>query len=446
MTSVMKNLHKIFAAVFVLFLLALSSNAQTVQRAPRQERLLNGLKVLIWNEPANDRVMLRLRIHSGSAFDQQGKEGMMKILAETIFPNEQTREFFTEDLGGQLEVISSYDHIQINASSRADAFLTMIETIASAVATPAIEKETTDVVKQRLSALLDEAEESPEYIADRAAAERLFGTFPYGRPEIGTRESLGRIDFADIRFAYDRFFGADNATLTISGKVDPSLAYRAARRYFGAWKKSDKLIAPTFRQPDAPDTSLKLVEAPGAGPGEVRYAVRGVARKDKDYAAFTVLTSILDSRIKAKAPAAHREHAFARSDAYILPGILMFGLSQIETPINTGSASDAPEEKRSDGNIARIFDEKITQQEFSAAIAQIRLIRNGIDPVALWLDVDTYGLPSVKAENDAFASVTLADVQRVADRTKALPMVTVVVIREEPAREEPQETAEQTEQ
>ena len=105
-----------------------------------------------------------------------------------------------------------------------------------------------------------------------------------------------------------------------------------------------------------------------------------------------------------------------------------------------------PRRKRSDGNIARIFDEKITQQEFSAAIAQIRLIRNGIDPVALWLDVDTYGLPSVKAENDAFASVTLADVQRVADRTKALPMVTVVVIREEPAREEPQETAEQTEQ
>ena len=121
----------------------------------------------------------------------------------------------------------------------------MIETIASAVATPAIERETTDVVKQRLSALLDEAEESPEYIADRAAAERLFGTFPYGRPEIGTRESLGRIDFADIRFAYDRFFGADNATLTISGKVTRR-RLQGGTQILGV-EKSDKLIAPTFR-------------------------------------------------------------------------------------------------------------------------------------------------------------------------------------------------------
>ena len=153
MTSVMKKIQKTFAAIFVLFLLALITNAQTAQRPPRQERLLNGLKVLIWNEPSNDRVMIRLRIHSGSAFDQQGKEGTMKILAESIFPDEQTRTFFTEDLGGQLEVISNYDHIQINASSRADAFLTMIETIASAVATPTIDKSTTDTVKQRVSAL-----------------------------------------------------------------------------------------------------------------------------------------------------------------------------------------------------------------------------------------------------------------------------------------------------
>ena len=285
----------------------------------------------------------------------------------------------------------------------------------------------------------------PRIYSRPSGSQTPVGTFPYGRPEIGTRDSIGQIDFADIRFAYDRFFGADNATLTISGKVDPSLAFRATRRYFGAWKKSDKLIASTFRQPDAPNTSLKMVEAPGSGPGEVRYAFRGVARNDKDYAAFTILASILDSRIKAKAPSAERDHAFVRSDAYVLPGILLCGLSQIQTGITTSSTSGSSDEKRSGGNISQIFGEKITQQEFTAATEQIRMIRNGTDPVALWLDVDTYELASVKAENDAFSSVTIADVQRVADRIKTQPMVTVVVIREntDTAKEGQQETTEQ---
>ena len=61
----------------------------------------------------------------------------MRMLADNIFPNEAAREFFTEDLGGSLEIVTNYDYIQINASSKPDQFLTMLETLASAVSNPA---------------------------------------------------------------------------------------------------------------------------------------------------------------------------------------------------------------------------------------------------------------------------------------------------------------------
>jgi len=95
----------------VLFQIAVQFiNAQAGTR-PKQEKLLNGLKVLMWSDPKADKVRVTLRIHSGSAFDPQGKEGVMKMLSDDLFPNEATREFFVEDLGGSLDVQTTYDYI-----------------------------------------------------------------------------------------------------------------------------------------------------------------------------------------------------------------------------------------------------------------------------------------------------------------------------------------------
>jgi predicted Zn-dependent peptidase len=83
---------------FILLQFAAPIFAQTGKISePRQEKLLNGLKLLVWNKPQAEKIAVKLRIHSGSAFDPQGKEGVMALLAEAFFPNEAQREFFAED-------------------------------------------------------------------------------------------------------------------------------------------------------------------------------------------------------------------------------------------------------------------------------------------------------------------------------------------------------------
>ncbi|MBA2334395.1 MAG: insulinase family protein [Blastocatellia bacterium] len=391
---------------------------------PRQEKLLNGLKVLIWNTPAADKVTVQIRVHGGSAFDPQGREGVMKLLSESIFPNQAAREFFTEDLGGNLEIVSNYDYIQINASSQTDEFLTMLETIAAAVSNPSIDKETTTALKSALTVKITDLEKDPAYIADMAAAKRLFGTFPYGRPQIGTLESVQKIDFADLRFAKDRLFTADNATIAISGNIEGNLAFRAIRRYFGSWLKSDKKIPSTFAIPSEPDTKWLEINVPGTGNSEVRFAFRGLARNDIDFAASQILTAILQERLQKQYGIAGKR-VFVSHIPHILPGAFVLGYQSEVKPIST-----LPESHLAPSHIQSMFT-RISDEEFAKAKNIIQASIKGKKHSDWWLDLDTFKTNAVSNEMQAISNATVADVRRVAERLSKNPVAVVSVTQTE---------------
>src|SRR4029450_13836991 len=69
--------------------------------APERESLLNGLRILYWQQPGNPTVVLKLRIHSGAAFDLADKAGMMALLGDALFPDQTIREYVTDELGGR---------------------------------------------------------------------------------------------------------------------------------------------------------------------------------------------------------------------------------------------------------------------------------------------------------------------------------------------------------
>ncbi|HMT09157.1 MAG TPA: insulinase family protein, partial [Pyrinomonadaceae bacterium] len=271
-----------FTIAVVLTMLFASVTAFS-QAKPREERLLNGLKLLMWRDSSATDATVRIRIHSGAAFDPQGKEGVMRLLADNIFPTEATREFFSEELGGGLTVTTNYDYIEINARGRSDALLTMIETLSAAVANPTIDKPTTAKLKENLAKTAKDFENDPSYVASLAANKRLFGTFPYGRPMYGSSESIAKIDFADLIDAKLKFLTADNATVAVSGNFDPSFAYKAVRRLFGAWLKSDRRVPSTFRQPDDPPAGMLTLPSPVSDKSAIRFAARGVSRADSNF-------------------------------------------------------------------------------------------------------------------------------------------------------------------
>ncbi len=375
---------------------------------PKQEKLLNGLNLLMWPDDKADKVWVKVRIHAGSAFDPQGKEGVMRLLADSFFPNENAREFFAEDLGGSLEVVSNYDYIQVNASSKPDQFLTVLETLATGISSPTIDKETTAKLRSALLAKVTALESDTAYVADQAIAKRLFGTFPYGRPQLGTSESLKRIDFADLIEAKQRFLTADNATVAISGNFDRAVAYRAVRRYFGSWLKADKTVPSTFRQPDEP--AVTLMSLPSAKGSASRLAFRGVARSDRDLAASVVFTKVLQARLRSRYAEASVENRYNT-----LPGSVVVGL-----PVTLGS-------KEGRDLVIKAMADAVSDAEFQTALASARADWSQRDAATFWLDADTYKLADPAADARIFDKVTLPDVTAYALKARNLPLVSILI-------------------
>lgn len=411
---------RILILIFLAF--AVFSSSSFAQK-PRQEQLLNGLKLLMWSDAKADKITVRIRVHAGSAFDPQGKEGVMQMLSDNLFPNVAAFEFFETDLGGSLSVETTYDYIQIEGSSVADndKFLSMIETLASAVANPVIDKETTAKLKDsHLKSL--RVPQAPGYVADHAVAQRLFGTFPYGRPQNGTEDSIKKIDFADLIEAKQRFLTADNATVTISGNFNPSYGYKAVRRLFGAWLKSDKRVPSQFRQPDDPPAGLQTLPSPRADVAAIRFAVRGTARNGADMAASQVYAAILQNRLKARVPEAHSADVFVRSESHVQPGIILIGFAAGKNEVGTGNG-------KIDANdlVTKAISDTITDAEFQTARTTVagKWTARAIED--LWLDADTYKIASVDADRAMFDKVTLADIRAFAERTQKSPMVSVLL-------------------
>ncbi len=393
---------------------------------PRQDQLLNGLKVLVWSEPKSESVTVRLRVHAGAAFDPAGKPGVTKLLGDILFPEEGTKDFFQEELGGKLEVVSNYNFIEITASGKSSEFERILDTVRTAVATPPITADTFKKVRAAQLKRLQETAQNPATIADEAVAKRLFGDFPYGRPAAGTPESMAKIELGDLIFARDRFLTADNSTLAISGNVDARYAVKAAKQLFGSWRKADRIVPATFRQPDAIDDKIVIVDVPKAETAEIRLAVRGLAQNDRDVWASGFWLGLTENKLKNELPKEWRDTVNVRHDAHLLPGIVV-----IRAAVPPAQAAQAVKTLQS--AIAKAANEKVNAAEFAKLQQEVlEAIKTQIaDPnerAKFWLSTDTYKRAALTEQFNQIKAVTPGDGDRVAAKLfKNAPMAVVVV-------------------
>lgn len=393
---------------------------------PEREQLLNGLRVLIWHRPSDRDVLLKLRIHSGAAFDVAGKSGQMAILGDILFPEATTREYFTDEMGGRLDVDTDYDSITVTMQGRAREFERIVEILRTAVVTTQITPDNVARFRDGRIKIARETGVSPPSWADRAIAARLFGDFPYGRPQAGSAESLGRVDRADLLLARERFLNSNNATLVISGGVPRNRAIRALRQLLGPWRKSEEIIPTTFRQPEAPDVRTLIINAPADQGAEVRLATRGVSRSDRDFAGAVILAIVARKRWVTLSPELSRRPVFVRNEPHVVPGIFVMGAA-VDSLLVGKTLKTAQDVLQSVASGPVTTEELVDAK--AEAIAQFAKELERPDGVArAWLDIDTFGLPSISEQMGTFSAVSLADLQRVASSLFAKTRIASVVI------------------
>ncbi|MDX6693709.1 MAG: zinc protease [Blastocatellia bacterium] len=413
------------AMLLCVLLLKMSANGfgQTTPQ-PRREQLLNGLAIQMWYRPSDPYVMLKLRVHSGAIFDLTGKAGTMAMLSDALFPDPATREYFTDELGGRLEVNSDYETLNIALTGRVESFERIVELLRTALVNTPLTVETVNSLRDARIKLSREMGISPALLADRAIAARLFGDYPYGRASSGTPDTLARIDRPDLMLARERFLNPNNSTLIIVGGVDEKRVLRTLRQLLGNWRRSDSVVPATFRQPDAPDTRPLIIDLPGAPAVEVRLAVRGLARSDNDAAAAQLLSLLARDRWQAALPELVKSPFFVRQEAHLLPGAFVLGASvSTSQAVNAVTSARAVLKSLATSSPAPAELEKARNEALAVFNKQLD------DPATLanlWLDIETFKLPSIDEQQRAFARVTPADIQRVA--AKLFPDASIATV------------------
>jgi zinc protease len=403
------------AALLLLCASVLPVAAQTPPQ-PRREKLLNGLRILLLSRPGDQNVLIKLRIHDGSAFDLANKEGMMALIADAMF-DQQTRDYVTDELGGRIEITTDYDALNITLAGKSSDFSRLLELARAAAMNVQFTPESVIRVRDARVKALRDAPPTASESADRAVAARLYGSHPYGRVVSGTPESVARVERADLLLMRERFLTPDNTTLVIVGGFDVKNVMRTLRESFGSWRKSDVPVPPTFALPDPPDERTLVVNRPNAEGVELRLALRGLARTDRDAPAARLLAEVVRARWLAAVPELKERATFVRHDAYRAGGTFRLGAT-LRTP---AEAAKALESARAILNQLSTAAPSASELE-SARLAFAASLNQGAQGdegfADIWLDEHTYETTAATAPEMAHAAAALtpSEAQRVAAR------------------------------
>jgi len=254
-------------AALVLPLLVTASHAQTTvtSERPASFTLPNGMQVVVIPDHRTPVVTQMVWYKVGSADETPGKSGLAHFLEHLMFKgtaNHPAGEFSQTVLriGGNENAFTSTDYTGYFQRVPREQLSRMMEFEADRMTGLVLRDE--NVLPER-DVVLEEynmrVANNPEARLSEQIMAALYLNHPYGRPVIGWRQEIEKLDGEDALAFYRRFYAPNNATLLIAGDVELDEVRPLAERTFGR-------IAP---QPAIPAHRMRPQEPVPAAPRTV---------------------------------------------------------------------------------------------------------------------------------------------------------------------------------
>jgi zinc protease len=283
----MMSSRRFAASLFAVLLSASALSASgalaqtTVTSAPPATFTLgNGLQVLVIPDHRTPVVTQMIWYKVGSADETPGKSGLAHFLEHLMFKGTSKHpagEFSQTVLrvGGNENAFTSTDYTGYFQRVPREQLASMMEFEADRMTGLILKDE--NVLPER-DVVLEEfnmrVANNPEARLTEQIMAALYLNHPYGRPVIGWRQEIEKLDREDALAFYRRFYAPNNATLVIAGDVDAREVRPMAERTFGEVAPQPaipvKRIRPQEPTPAAPRT-VTLSDARVEQPGVRRY-------------------------------------------------------------------------------------------------------------------------------------------------------------------------------
>lgn len=204
--------------------------------------LPNGLTLVIHEDHSDPVVHVDVTYHVGSAREEIGKSGFAHFFEHMMFQgsdNVADEQHFkiVSDAGGTLNGSTNRDrtnYYETVPSNQLEKMLWLeadrMGFLLDAVTQKKFEIQRSTVKNERGQ----NYDNRPYGLSFETASRNLY---PYGHPyswlTIGYVEDLNRVDVNDLKNFFLRWYGPNNATLTVGGDVKPAEVIKLAEKYFG---------------------------------------------------------------------------------------------------------------------------------------------------------------------------------------------------------------------
>jgi zinc protease len=256
--------------------------------------LPNGLKLLVVANDETPLVSVQLALLNGAWTESKPGAASMALGMLTKGTENHTEGALASELESaaiSLSGSADLDSAAVTATCLSDQVDRAVALLAEAVRSPTFPAEEFEKLRKQVRTGLAVSTNTPAYIADREFRRRLYGPHPYSRTATGEVGDVDALTVDDAKSWWSQFARPDQAVLIFSGNIDESRAAELAESALGQWRPpATKPAASPVTPPEPSETTIYLVNRPGAVQSEIRIGQLGLTRKHADYAASRVIS------------------------------------------------------------------------------------------------------------------------------------------------------------
>jgi len=267
----------------------------------KKYQLANGLTVILHQDNSDPLVHVDVTYHVGSARELAGRSGFAHLFEHMMFQgsanvaDEQHFEVVTE-AGGTLNGTTNTDrtnYFQTVPNNQLEKML-WLESDRMGFLLPALTSQKFEVQRETVKNERAQRIDNQPYGRMNERFNQAFYPqgHPYSWPVIGWPEDLNRATVDDVKHFFQRWYGPNNATLTIGGDFDEMQTLAWINQYFGEIPKGPEVL------PD-PKTPVELASTRYISMEDnvhlplIRMAFPTVYASHGDEAALDLLANIL---------------------------------------------------------------------------------------------------------------------------------------------------------
>jgi zinc protease len=351
-----------------------------VPEAPRPARvqLDNGLTAVLQPHAAADVAAVQLWVRAGARDESPDEAGLSHFIEHLLFKGTPSRgpgviDETISGLGGEMNAATSQDWTYFHVVLPARRLETALDILADAAQHATFDPVEVERERQVVLEEIRRAEDTPSAALWRVLARAHFGEHAYGRPVLGSSESISGVPREAILDYYRRSYLPNNTTVVVAGSMPVSRSLDAVRQAFSGWAPS-RLPPRPRRAPVPLDAPRRVEVAKALHQTYLGLAWRGPIPPDPDVYALDLLTGVLGQGRASRLVQSLRERLG------LVSGIgssfyLQHDAGMIAVTARTTTARYPEIEAAVVAEIGRLSEELVTEAEFERAMTAVEAER-----------------------------------------------------------------------